>query len=245
VPTQPAGGEVLVCCSHGTSDPEGRRVVTALVDAVRAARPDVDVREAFVDVQQPEVADVVAAAVDEGASRVVVVPLLLSGGYHVHVDIAKAVELHPVAFATPALGPDPRLVELLVDRLAEAGGRPDDAVVVAAAGSSDTRASEDVRAVADALARRWPGPVTVGFGSSAEPAVGDAVAQARESGARVLVASYLLAPGHFWSVLSRSGADSVTAPLCFVGADGAPRIDSRLVDLVLDRYDAAVSARQP
>ncbi len=173
---------------------------------------------------------------------VVVVPLLLSGGYHVHVDIAKAVDAHPVAFATPALGPDPRLVELLVDRLTEAGGRPDDAVVVAAAGSSDTRASDDVRAVADALARRWPGPVTVGFGSSAEPTVGEAVAAARRSGARVLVASYLLAPGHFWSVLGRSGADIVTAPLCFVGAGGVAQIDSRLVGVVLDRFDAAISA---
>src|SRR5690606_15902896 len=156
-----APAPVLVGCSHGTDDPAGREVIRALLDDVRAARPDLDVREAFVDVQQPEVADVVTAVVtpaagardpeggadaarpgdtDPGAGvarpgDAVVVPLLLSAGFHVAVDVAAAVEdrgpgTGSAAAATP-LGPDPRLVALLADRLAEAGVRPDDAVVVA------------------------------------------------------------------------------------------------------------------
>lgn len=226
-----------MCCSHGTADPDGQRVVAALVDAVRAARPTVVVVEAFVDVQAPAVADVVSSAVSDGASHVVVVPLLLSGGYHVHVDIAKAVAAHDVAVAAAALGPDARLAQVVVDRLIEAGGRDGDAVVVAAAGSSDPRATQDVAQVADDVRRLWTGPVGVGFGSSAAPTVGDAVAEARTRASRVLVAAYLLAPGHFWSVLQGSGADIVTAPLGPVGPDGAPCIDRRLVEVVLDRYD--------
>ena len=50
----------------------------------------------------------------------VVVPLLLSVGYHVKVDIARAVKSRPGHPRRRAAGPDPRLAALL-DR---ACGRP-------------------------------------------------------------------------------------------------------------------------
>jgi sirohydrochlorin ferrochelatase len=226
---------VLVACSHGTRDPAGRRTIHALLDGVQRVRPDLDVREAFVDVQEPEVADVVAEALGEGEDRAaVVVPLLLSAGYHVHVDIARAVAAHPGrAVAAPALGPDSRVVAVLARRLAEAGAREGDAVVVAAAGSSDVRASEAVEEVAAELRQVHWGPVAVGYGSAARPNVPDAVAAARAAGAeRVVIASYLLAPGYFHDRLAEAGADVVTDPL-------AP--DDRLVDVVLDRYGTAAA----
>jgi len=242
------GAPVLVGCSHGTSDLTGRAVVRALLDDVRAARPDLDVREAFVDVQQPEVADVVTSVVapDDGAPRdAVVVPLLLSGGFHVGVDVAAAVEdrgpgAGRAAAGTP-LGPDPRLVDLLAERLVEAGVRSDDAVVVAAAGSSRPGAARDVERLAAGLRERHAGPVTVGYGAMASPTVTEAVAAARAAlggagasgGPRVVVAAYLLAPGFFHDRLLEAGADVVTAPL-------AP--DARLTAIVLDRYvDAAAT----
>lgn len=230
-----SGTPVLVGCSHGTADPAGRAAVESILAGVRLARPDLDVRQAFVDVQLPEVADVVRDAVggsvgDAGAA--VVVPLLLSAGYHVHVDIAEAVE-GVRARAAGALGPDTRLVAILVDRLREAGVGEGDAVVLAAAGSSDVRAVQAVEVVAEDLRRAWPqGPVTVGYGSAARPSVPEAVASARQDGRRVAVAAYLLAPGYFHDRLLEAGADLVTAPL-------AP--DDRLVDVVLDRYATAVA----
>ncbi|MBO1750633.1 sirohydrochlorin chelatase [Actinotalea sp. BY-33] len=229
---------VLVGCSHGTDDPDGRLAVASILTEVRRRRPDLDVREAFVDVQRPEVADVVADAITEtsraGApGTAVVVPLLLSAGFHVHVDIAAAVAGR-TATASGALGPDPRLVEVLVDRLREVGATRGDAVVLAAAGSSDGRASLAVEDVAGLLRERWTeGPVTVGYGSSASPSVPEAVAAARAEGRRVVVAAYLLAPGFFHDRLRRAGADLLTDPL-------AP--DPRLADVVLDRYACAARA---
>jgi sirohydrochlorin ferrochelatase len=73
--------------------------------------------------------------------------------------------------------------------------------------------------------------VTTGYGSAAQPPVPDAVAAARRGGAeRVVVASYLLAPGHFHDKLAGAGADLVTAPLL---------PDDRIAAVLLDRYDAA------
>jgi len=227
---------VLVLCSHGTADSGGQTAVRALVDAVRDRLGGTDVRETFVDVQHPQVEEVVAVALADGRTPVVVVPLLLSGGFHVHVDVARAVQ-DPRARATPALGPDPRLVDVLLDRLRDVGATEDDVVVLAAAGSSDARAAADVAAVAGGLRRGWGGPVEVGFGSIARPSVPEAVSAARTSnpGRRVVVAGYLLAPGFFHDRLGAAGADLVTAPLVPIGP-GGPVVDDRLVDVVVERF---------
>jgi sirohydrochlorin ferrochelatase len=227
---------VLVACAHGTRNPTGRRLIAELALAARAQRPGLTTTAAFVDVQPPTVVDVVAGLAAAGQVAVVV-PLLLSGGYHVHVDIAGAVADADGAVAARPLGPDPRLVEVLRDRLVEAGADPRDpltAVVLAAAGSSDPRSVADVEDTADLLQRAWAGAVTTGYGSAAQPTVPDAVAAARRGGAeRVVVASYLLAPGHFHDKLAGAGADLVTAPLL---------PDERIAAVLLDRYDAAVVA---
>jgi sirohydrochlorin ferrochelatase len=184
------------------------------------------------------VADVVRR-VTGGGRRAVVVPLLLSAGYHVHVDIARATALDG-ATAAAALGPDDRLAAVLLDRLREAGAGDGDAVVLAAAGSSDGRSGADVEQVAAAVDAGWLGPVLVGYGASARPSVAEAVAAARDRTAgRVVVAAYLLAPGFFLDRLTGAGADVVTGPLAL---DASGTIDPRLVDVVLDRYDSVVGA---
>ena len=124
----------------------------------------------------------------------------------------------------------------LTDRLVAAGADrrdPNTAIVLAAAGSSDPRSVADVEDTADLLQRDWAGPVTTGYGSAAQPTVPDAVTAARRAGAeRVVVAAYLLAPGHFADKLQEAGADRVTAPLL---------PDERIAAVLLDRYDAVVA----
>ncbi len=233
--TSPAGGPALVVCGHGTRDTEGRAAVAAVVRAVVERLPDVDVREAYVDVHGPEVAEVVGSLPRPADGRLagVVVPLLLAAGYHVRVDIARAVEGRPDVVATAALGPDDRLVDLVLDRMASAGVPDDTAVVLAPAGSSDERAQADSAETARRLQARSGRPVRLAFAAGPQPTVPDAVAAARADGAaHVTVASYLLAPGVFQRRIEGSGADLVTDPLL---------PDARVVDVVVDRYRTALS----
>lgn len=221
----------LVACSHGTNDVDGQAAISSILDDVRAHRPHLAVHETYVDVQHPQINEVLAAVVTQ--SSAVVVPMLLSAGYHVKVDIAEAVTGAGAAVASVPLGPDPRIVAVLRERLVEAGVRDEDWVVLAAAGSSDPGAARDVEEVAAALRATRSGPVICGYGSMARPSVREAVDQARSAqtipGRAVAVASYLLAPGFFYDRLLESGADVVTAPL-------APH--PILAQVVLDRYDA-------
>jgi sirohydrochlorin ferrochelatase len=213
---------------------QGQATIARLVEAVRDELPGVDVRQAFVDVEAPDLRTVLSG-VDGDA---VVVPLLMGAGFHVHVDIAEAVGAHErtgrAATAAETLGPDPALTEILVDRLNLAGLTDADEVVLGVAGSSDIRARLAADRSASMLAARLRRPVQVGHLGGRGRAMSQIVEEARHGlapGGRVVVASYLLAPGYFTSRLDACGADVVTTPL----ASGV-RIDARLVDLVVRRF---------
>jgi sirohydrochlorin ferrochelatase len=113
------------------------------------------------------------------------------------------------------------------DRLREAGWRRSDAVVLAAAGSSDPRAVADVRTAANRLSRRGGSRVRVAFVATGRPKVAPLVAGLRAAGeSRIAVASWLLAPGLFHRRLATAQADVLAAPL---GAH--PAVVDRLVEL--------------
>jgi len=138
-----------------------------------------------------------------------------------------------------ALGPDERLIDVLLNRLHAAGfvAGPDQEIVLAAAGSSDQRAVTDCRIVGGMLERRLGVPVTVGFLSAASPRLACAVTRARLRGAQVTVSTYLVAPGFFFDLTHAQGAGAVlvTAPLLVPGEE----TPAALVDLVIDRYAEA------
>ena len=234
---------VLIGCAHGTRDRAGRDVVRAIMMRVRSTMPGTVVREAYVDVQEPEVGDVVretAGPVEvlrtretEDAPEAVVVPLLLSTGFHVGHDIEAGIAGHRAVSAGP-LGPDPRLAAVMADRLREAGLAEGDAVVMAVAGTRNKAGQAMAREMLPLLSAELGREVSIGFIAAAQPSVADAVTAAREAlpeGGRVAVANYLLAPGHFQTALADCGADIVAEPLG----------DHPLIaEIVADRYEAAI-----
>lgn len=260
----------LLAVSHGTSSPRGQAAVAALAGAVAEHLPDVTVRLAHVDVQQPDVATGLASFGPE--QPVVLVPLLLSAGYHVHVDLHEAIAERQGTFASGALGPDTRLVEVLAERLKEIGllAQPravswwkrlrtrwvpgngsaarrtdpsdgDDAVVLAVAGSSDERANDDCRAMAALLSERLARPVSIGFLAAAEPRLDAAVRQAAADASRVFVASYLLAPGYFQDLAQTIVSATPCTNITQPLLTEAPA-HPLLVELVVDRYTSVVAS---
>lgn len=226
----------LLAVSHGTSCPIGQASVAALVEAVGRSRADLHVAGGFVDVQQPDVPATLGSIEPERPA--VVVPLLLSAGFHVHVDLVEDLDAtdRPTALGR-AMGPDERLVAVLVRRLEALHVTPDDRIVLGAAGSTDARAVADCVDMGRRLESRLRVPVETAFVSAAQPSVPDAVAAARASHprGRVIIATYLLAPGYFARLLEAAGADLVTPPLLHLGEVPDPGI----VDLVVDRYEEA------
>lgn len=226
-PNTQNSSDVLVLVAHGTRSARGVEMIAALAEAVGVRVGTT--RVAFVDVLGPSPSEVLR----DIPGRAILVPAFLASGYHVHTDVRREVEVsgHQGVTVTPALGPDPALATVLMRRLRDAGWRNGDAIVLAAAGSSDSRALRDVERAALMLAEQADTRVDIGYIATGTPKVADVVAAARVRGARrVFIASYLLAHGLFHERLGAAGADGVTEPL---------GVDPGVVDLVVDRYSAA------
>jgi sirohydrochlorin ferrochelatase len=217
----------LLVVAHGTASPTGSATTARLVDAVRAARPDRVVDLAFLDVVEPRLPDVL----DDRLT--VLVPLLLSTGYHVRSDIPAAVSGRPNVHIARHLGPHPLLVEALADRLAElpaADGAavdrtPSARTVLVGAGSSRPEADAELAEAGRLLAARLGRPVEVHTMAEDLPRVLRAGGSAR-------VATYLLAEGRFVDTL-RAAADGWGVVAAPIGVHPA------LVRLVWTRYDEA------
>lgn len=202
-----------ILVAHGTRDRHGQATVTEIAVAL-AARVGA-VRTAYVDVLGPGPREVLA----DTNGPAVVVPAFLAPGHHVNTDLpARIAESgHRRVTVTRALGPDPVLAAIMRTRLLEAGWSPGDAVVMAAAGSSDPVARRGLMRAANLLAD-MAGEVHLGFiaqagAATGVPAVADLVGRLCRSGRRVFVASYLLAPGVFHARLRGCGAHGVAEPL--------------------------------
>jgi len=208
----------LLIAAHGTRSPAGSATIAALADAVAAARPDVPVSLCFLDVAEPSL----ATALDSLSGRpVVVVPLLLSAGYHVTTDIPAVVAGRERVRVTRHLGPDPAVIGALADRLTEAGGADDAPVLLAAIASSRSSARAEVEQAARALSERLAQPVRVlGLG---EQRLTDAPTPYR-------VATYLLAEGGFLDQLraDAAGTGVVAEPI---------GVHPAVVSLTWARYD--------
>jgi sirohydrochlorin ferrochelatase len=244
------GRPPLIAVAHGSRDPRAAATVGSLLAVARSrAGAPADIRVAFLDHGTPTLPQVLGS-LDPGTDhRAVVVPLLLTAAYHSKTDIPAQLAL--AATAQPdlqvevgdTLGPHPLLLTALERRLDEAGvpvGRAAEraatSVVLAAAGSTDPAANATVAALAAGWQadRGWQ-CVVPAYASAAAPTPAQAVtALLRDGARRVVVATYLLAPGYFADKIAATAAEAGAGAVSDV-LGAAPEV----ADVLLARYAAA------
>ena len=245
---------VLVAVAHGSADPRASATIADLAAVARERSPGLDLRTAFLGHTPPSLPQVLGTI--EADREVTVLPLLLTAAYHSKADIPRVLSRRPrprVSYGA-TLAPHPLLLDALDRRLAEAlpssgpisrpGAHLDPArtaVVLAAAGSSDPEANATIAQ----MAARWQArtgwlAVRPAYASAAEPSPAAAVAGLLRDGApRVVVATYLLAPGLF--------ADRIRHTALAAGAAAvSPALGAcaEVADVMLDRFTQAGSTRR-
>jgi len=217
----------LVAAVHGTRSAAGLATTEALIDRVRALRPGLAVELCFLDVLRPNLAD----QLETTLGAVVVVPVLLSAGYHVRDDVPATVAAHRHIAVARHLGPHPLITRALLDRLAEVDAGDVDSVALVGSPSTRSSAGSDLGAAGAGLSGELGRPV--------HPlTIGDLLAGTlAELPGRVAVATYLLSEGYFLDTLraaaAAAGVATVTEPL---GAHAA------IAELIVHRYDEASSS---
>jgi sirohydrochlorin ferrochelatase len=250
----------LVAVAHGSADPRAAAAIGELVPLVARRAADrglsvPDLRVAYLGHAAPSVPQVVRTFGPD--TQVTVLPLLLTAAYHSKTDIPRVLARagKQVTYGAP-LGPHPLLLRALERRLPEAAFEDpaETGVVLAAAGSSDPEANATIArlaaqwqvaagwfAVRPAYASAMSPAAAGGQGSSAaaggqgSSAPAQVVRELLRAGARrVVVASYLLAPGLFadW-IRDASLAAGAAAVSPALGA--VPEV----ADIILDRYQEA------
>ena len=245
---------VIVAVAHGSVDPRASATIAELAAVARERSPGLDLRTAFLGHAPPSLPQVLGTI--EADREVTVLPLLLTAAYHSKADIPRVLARSPLPRVSygATLGPHPLLLDALDRRLAEAvpssgpisgpGAHLDPArtaVVLAAAGSSDPEANVTIAQ----MAARWQArtgwlAVRPAFASAAEPSPAAAVAGLLRDGApRVVVATYLLAPGLF--------ADRIRHTAVAAGAAAvSPALGAcaEVADVLLDRFAEIGSRRR-
>ena len=82
----------LILFAHGARDPRWSAPFEAVAERVRAVRPDVPVRLAFLEFMSPTLAEAGAALAGAGCTAVQVLPMFLGAGGHVRKDLPRLID---------------------------------------------------------------------------------------------------------------------------------------------------------
>ncbi len=240
-----AAPSVLVGASHGTSDPAGRQAVAGTSRRGPGRTPELPIVDAFVDVQDPTFRPCSARSIPRrrrwcrSAAALAVFTCTSTS--------PRQPRMLPVSAPQRQLGEWSWAV-----RSAPTSGwrmcSPDDSAKRTPVGRPRRprrgRIHRPLRrgglSHRRGDARRPPGPtrdcvVHLSSGSRASRMPSDGPRDGAGGAGRVVVATYLLAPGYFADLAAAAGGDLCSRPLLV--EDAAP--PAELVAIVLDRHDAA------
>ncbi|MBY0204136.1 sirohydrochlorin chelatase [Paenibacillus cucumis (ex Kampfer et al. 2016)] len=140
--------DAILLVGHGSRDPEGNRELKEFAREVAEQAPEnTMVETCFLELTRPSIADGVTACVDRGATRVVLVPIILFAAGHAKIDIPNAIDRAKARYPQVQfiygrpIGVHEKVVQIMQTRLQEAQpvritaqgeGETDTAVAVAA-----------------------------------------------------------------------------------------------------------------
>ncbi len=111
----------VIVFAHGSRDPLWRAPMDAVAARIAARAPAVMVRCAFLELTQPDLASAASAMAAQGVTEATILPMFLGVGRHAREDLPALVAglraAHPRVTwrLLPAVGEDPRLLDLLAD----------------------------------------------------------------------------------------------------------------------------------
>lgn len=111
----------IILFAHGARDPEWAQPFNVIRQQLQAARPDVPIELAFLEVMTPTLEQAVERVQAQGAKRVVLVPLFMAQGGHLKQDLPQLAqrirEQHPQLELQllSAIGEVPEILRAIAD----------------------------------------------------------------------------------------------------------------------------------
>jgi sirohydrochlorin cobaltochelatase len=124
-PMTPEAHRAVVLFAHGSRDPLWHKPMEAVAAQLLASQPGLAVRCAYLELSTPDLATVCQELTGAGTSRISVVPMFLGVGRHAREDLPLLLQELRLRYPQvlfelqPAVGEDPRLIQLLAQIAAE------------------------------------------------------------------------------------------------------------------------------
>jgi sirohydrochlorin cobaltochelatase len=193
---------------HGSRDHFGNEEVRDFVQAVIGTLNQPIAETCFLEFEKPDIADGIAVCIQKGATRVVVIPIILFAAGHAKIHIPAAIDeaklkypLVQFIYGRP-IGIHEKVLDILLSRTSDAGVEKgnelnDTAVLVVGRGSSDPDANSDLfkisRLLWEKMKVKWVETAFIGVTS---PLIEEGVNKCLKLGARhVVILPYFLFTG--------------------------------------------------
>ncbi|EPR29416.1 Sirohydrochlorin cobaltochelatase [Geobacillus sp. WSUCF1] len=205
--------EAVLYVSHGSRIAAARHEAARFVEQCRRVI-DIPIQElCFVELAEPDIVTGVDRCVAQGATRVIVVPLLLLSAGHAKHDIPAALDIarrrHPsvdILCGAP-FGVHEAMIDIVIDRISEQSAPLDgeSMILLVGRGSSDPDTKRDMSAIAALLKEKTNVPhVDVCFLAAIRPTLDEGLQRAHASAyRRVFVVPYLLFTGVLMKTIER------------------------------------------
>lgn len=115
----------VIVLAHGSKRQETKETFQKILDMLKAKGDFAIVEEAYLQFCKPDLEDAISKLVNQGIFHIVVVPYFLFKGLHntedIPAELAEMRKIYPqleISFGEP-LGADPRLADILVERIKE------------------------------------------------------------------------------------------------------------------------------
>lgn len=113
----------VILLGHGSRQPEANQEIFQITEQVKTMGGNALYETCFLQFGEPSLPTAIAEMVDAGVKRIIIVPVLLTVGTHIKIELPELIReqqgKYPgVTFVlAPHLGADYRIAEIVMDRI--------------------------------------------------------------------------------------------------------------------------------
>ncbi|EJR78403.1 sirohydrochlorin chelatase [Bacillus cereus] len=191
----------IVYIGHGSRLQEGNEQFIQFIQSVMKERNERIQKLAFLELTTPTISDAVTETIIEGATEIMIVPVLLFAAAHykrdIPLEIAKMKNQYPhISFSVvQPFSTHPHMVKLVVKRIRETMPMQGSSVLLVGRGSSDFQPIHELQQIGAAVEQKLSLPVSCSFLTKGTPSFTAELKTITSTASHVYVMPYLLFTG--------------------------------------------------
>ncbi|MDM5153015.1 sirohydrochlorin chelatase [Bacillus sp. DX1.1] len=193
--------KAIVYIGHGSRLQKGNEQFIHFIQSVMKERNESIQKIAFLELTTPTIQDTITETITEGATEILIVPVLLFAAAHYKRDIPFEIRQiqkkypHITFSVTSPFSTHPHMIELVVKRIREVMPRQGSEILLVGRGSSDSQPIYELQQIGTAVEQKLGMPVSCSFLTKGTPSFADELKDITSSAPHIYVMPYLLFTG--------------------------------------------------